>query len=163
MPPPKKGAKADTKAPAAAPSKSPTEEAEIRLFRQKCSQLARQKTIEEASAAKFHEEKDRLHHLWVVSKKDLEDAKRTILSKERERKDAAESAATEIRLYQQRIQHLLSEHAADASDAIMEKHVIAIQSQQETDRAIEAALQNDKHDIKTVMLEKEATHEEHIK
>lgn len=117
MPPPKKaGAAKDGKKDAAdaaskatPPTRTPTEEAELRLLREKCSELARLKTAEEATAARFHEEKDRIHHLWVVSKKDLEDAKRTLLAKERERKDAAESAEAELRMYQRRIQHLLLE------------------------------------------------------
>lgn len=100
--------------------------------------------------------------LWMGAKKDLEDAKSRLRAKEREREDAGEAQTVEIKVYKQRIKHLLFEHQAEATEARTEGQV-ALKLAQEAHRGSEGEVKGDRRDLRAVLREMETSHEDFLK
>ena len=64
----------------------------------------------------FQLERDKVNAFWEISKKQLDEAKATIRVKERELEDAEERHQVEIKVYKQKVKHLLYEHQSDVTE-----------------------------------------------
>lgn len=133
------------------------------ILRQRCSDLARQRTVEEAAAAQFHEERERLNELFVATKNDVQGVQSLCRARARDRKALQEASALNVQAMQRRIAHLLMEQSGEASGAAVAGQALAVQVRQEADRTAEAALRAGRHDLKVTLLEMEASQDEHIK
>lgn len=121
-----------------------------------------QQMFEAAQYARFHEEKEKLNYLWIIEKKDLEDRKADMRSREREREDLAEAHLVEIKLYKQRIKHLLFEHQSESTDAKTDGQV-SLKMSQEVARDSELGLKEDRRALQSVLKEMETAHEDFLK
>ena len=117
-------AAAASAAASAAPELTPQEEAERLILIEQCKELKRTVVVEEAQVAQFHEEKERLNYLWIVTKKELEDARASVRIREREKEDADEAHDEELKLYRQRIRHLMFEHEVEQTEEVVEQQVL---------------------------------------
>lgn len=97
-----------------------------------------------------------------MAKKDLEDRKADLRAREREREDLAEAHAVEVKLYKQRIKHLLFEHQSEATDAKTDGQV-SLKMAQEGHRSSERELKTDRRDLRGAVKELEAAHEDFVK
>jgi hypothetical protein len=52
-------------------------------------------------------ERQRVNYFWIVSKKELEDKQAELRNKERESQDLQEKHEIEIKIYKQRVKHLV--------------------------------------------------------
>jgi growth arrest-specific protein 8 len=164
--PPKPAAKGGKDAAAAAaaapPPLDPEAETERRFLVEQCKAMKSQRIFEEAQLAQFHQEKERLNELWISAKKDLEEVKASLRAKEREKDDLADAQNVEIKVYKQRIKHLLFEHQSEATDARTDAQT-ALKLQQEKERDSEKELKVDRRDLKAVLREIEVAHEDYLK
>ena len=64
----------------------------------------------------FQLERDKVNAFWEISKKQLDEAKATIRVKERELEDAEERHQVEIKVYKQKVKHLLYEHQSNVTE-----------------------------------------------
>merc|ERR1711934_616912 len=66
--------------------------------------------VEEKKFDTYRQEREQLNYFWIVEKKRLEDKKAELRNKERELQDLEEKHAVEVKIYKQRVKHLLYEH-----------------------------------------------------
>ena len=64
----------------------------------------------------FQLERDKVNSFWEITKKQLEESKATIRVKERELEDAEERHQVEIKVYKQKVKHLLYEHQNNVTE-----------------------------------------------
>ena len=62
---------------------------------------------EEDLAGLYQDERQRVNYFWIVAKKELEDKQAEQRNKERELQDLSEKHQIEIKIYKQRVKHLL--------------------------------------------------------
>ncbi|KAL5466687.1 hypothetical protein EMCRGX_G030831 [Ephydatia muelleri] len=65
---------------------------------------------EQTERGYFQLERDKVNAFWDITKKQLEEAKATIRNKERELEETEERHQVEIKVYKQKVKHLLYEH-----------------------------------------------------
>merc|ERR1719310_1870464 len=70
--------------------------------------LSRAKEQEERNY--FQLERDKINTFWEITKKDLEDKKAELRNKDREMEEMEERHQVEIKVYKQKVKHLLFEH-----------------------------------------------------
>ena len=58
----------------------------------------------------FQLERDKVNTFWEITKRQLEERKADIRNKEREMEEAEERHQVEIKVYKQKVKHLLYEH-----------------------------------------------------
>lgn len=62
---------------------------------------------EEDQAGLYQDERQRVNYFWIVAKKELEDKQADLRNKEREMQDLDEKHQIEIKVYKQRVKHLM--------------------------------------------------------
>ncbi len=65
---------------------------------------------EEHDFNEFQQQREKLNYFWIVEKKKLEDKRVELRNKDRELQDLEEKHQVEIKIYKQRLKHLLFEH-----------------------------------------------------
>ena len=103
MPPKKKGGKKEEETAA-----TPEDAARLKLVGE-ARDLAKQIEREAKDFNEFQQQREKLNYFWIVEKKDLEDKKSMLRNKERELQDLEEKHQVEIKIYKQRLKHLLHE------------------------------------------------------
>eukprot|EP00055_Hartaetosiga_balthica_P018192 m.130269 g.130269 ORF g.130269 m.130269 type:complete len:479 (+) comp9467_c0_seq21:57-1493(+) len=110
----------------------------------------------------FQLERDKINTFWEITKKQLEESRATLRNKDREMEEAEEKHAIEIKVYKQKVKHLLYEHQNQITelktDATMNLRVAADSFKQDSD-----FLRRDKRDLKVGMKETELAHISSIK
>ena len=76
-------------------------------LRKECRVLEDQIRKEEDLAGLYQDERQRVNYFWIVAKKELEDKQAEQRNKERELQDLSEKHQIEIKIYKQRVKHLL--------------------------------------------------------
>ena len=64
----------------------------------------------------FQLERDKVNNFWEITKRQLEEANATVRMKERELEDAEERHQVEIKVYKQKVKHLLYEHQNNVTE-----------------------------------------------
>lgn len=72
--------------------------------------MFQQTAKEEHDFNEYQQQREKLNYFWIVEKKKLEDKKAELRNKERELQDLEERHQVEIKVYKQRVKHLLYEH-----------------------------------------------------
>ena len=65
---------------------------------------------EDAAFNEFQQQKEKVSYFWIIEKKRLEDKKAELRNKDRELQDLEEKHQVIIKIYKQRVKHLLFEH-----------------------------------------------------
>ncbi len=81
------------------------------------SQLFELTKKEEEEFNQFQQQREKLNYFWIVEKKNLEDSRAELRNKERELQDLEEKHQVEIKVYKQRVKHLLYEHQNEITEA----------------------------------------------
>jgi hypothetical protein len=83
-----------------------SEEYRIAL-RRECRTLDKAIAHEDSLAFMYNDERIRISYFWMVGKKELEDKEAELRNKEREYQDLKEKHQIEIKIYMQRLMHLM--------------------------------------------------------
>ncbi|GAB9465320.1 hypothetical protein Gpo141_00002731 [Globisporangium polare] len=161
----KKGGKGSKKSAAgAADENDPSKENEAeRLELVKAAKTLLEMTKKEEQAFnEFQQQREKINYFWIVEKKNFEDRKAELRNKERERQDLEEKHQVEIKVYKQRVKHLLYEHqnAITELKKDMEK---SLKLSQDDYRDNERELKSDKRRLKFDLKEIELSHEDYLK
>lgn len=117
---------------------------------------------EEHDFNEFQQQREKLNYFWIVEKKKLEDKRADLRNKERELQDLEEKHQVEIKIYKQRLKHLLQEHQNEITHKKTESE-IALKMAQDDDREIESDVKEDRRTLNIELKEIELSHEEYIR
>ncbi|KAL4235399.1 Dynein regulatory complex subunit 4 [Mactra antiquata] len=110
----------------------------------------------------FQLERDKVNTFWEITKRQLEEKKAELRNKDREMEDAEERHQIEIKVYKQKVKHLLYEHQNNISE-LKAEGAVSLKLAQDDHRGEELDLRKDKRALKVSLKEQELSHEEIIK
>ncbi|RHY54678.1 hypothetical protein DYB34_002007 [Aphanomyces astaci] len=137
-------------------------EAERQELIKEAKRLAERSKKEEEAFNEFQQQREKINYFWIVEKKNLEDKKAELRNKERERQDLEEKHQVEIKVYKQRVKHLLYEHQNEISSLKIGSET-ALKIGQDDHRTTERELKTDKRSLKLDLKEMELSHEDYLK
>ena len=107
------------------------------------------KLINEAQQSKI-----KIENFWNMAKQQREDLRMELRSKFRLRQDLLEKQHYEIKIYRQKVKHLLHEHQSDSSNQLIESE-ITLNLHQTANRQEESEAKNINRSLQVVVREKE--------
>ncbi|KAJ3116589.1 Dynein regulatory complex subunit 4 [Phlyctochytrium bullatum] len=152
LPPPKTGGAEDAKAAA---NKAEELQAEI-------VKLNEELNTERSERNYFQLERDKVMSFWEISKNDLKEARAELLNKDRELEELEEKHQVEIKVYKQKVKHLLYEYQNNVAHLQADSER-ALQLDQEEHLLREEQLKKDKRALRLELKELELAHEDIIK
>merc|ERR1712098_486459 len=110
----------------------------------------------------FQLERDKVNTFWEITKRQLEEKKAELRNKDREMEDAEERHQIEIKVYKQKVKHLLYEHQNNISE-LKAEGLVSLKQAQDGHNSSEMDLRKDKRSLKVELKEQELGHEDVIK
>ncbi|KAJ3409719.1 Dynein regulatory complex subunit 4 [Chytridiales sp. JEL 0842] len=110
----------------------------------------------------FQLERDKINSFWEITKKESQDLKAELLNKDRELEELEEKHQVEIKVYKQKVKHLLYEYQNNVAHLQADSER-ALQLDQEEHMSREQQLKRDKRALKLELKELELSHEDIIK
>nr|XP_012222977.1 PREDICTED: growth arrest-specific protein 8 [Linepithema humile] len=110
----------------------------------------------------FQIERDKLRTFWEITRHQLDEARATVRNKEREKEELAEKHEAELKLYKQKVKHLMYEHQTNLSETKAE-HLVALKLAQDDHVAQENELIQDKTELKKMQKEQELAYMNEIR
>ncbi|XP_059940447.1 dynein regulatory complex subunit 4 isoform X2 [Mesoplodon densirostris] len=110
----------------------------------------------------FQLERDKIHTFWEITWRQLEEKKAELRNKDREMEEAAERHQVEIKVYKQKVKHLLYEHQNSLMEMKAEGTVVMKLAQEER-RAQESALCRNTRALQVELKEQELAGELAVK
>lgn len=110
----------------------------------------------------YQQQREKLNYFWIVEKKNLEDKKSDLRNKVREQQDLEEKQSVEIKVYKQRVKHLLYEHQNEVTQFKTEAET-TLKLLEDEHRADVAELKKDKRSLYIDLKEMELAHEDFLK
>eukprot|EP00899_Mesostigma_viride_P016725 jgi/Mesvir1/25053/Mv11897-RA.2 len=105
---------------------------------------------------------DKINAFWEITKKELEDKKAELRNKDREMEEMEERHQVEIKVYKQKVKHLLYEHQNNIS-TLKADGEMALKLQQDEFIKRENELIKDKRSLKQELKEMELAHEDVVR
>lgn len=153
----KKGKKEDVEVVA-----DTADQAEWKTLKSEADRLHKLSKKEEHDFNEFQQQREKLNYFWIVEKKKLEDKRVELRNKDRELQDLEEKHQVEIKIYKQRLKHLLYEHQNEIAKKKTDAE-IALKMAQDDDREAESDVKEDRRYLNINLKEIEFTHEEYIR
>jgi ubiquitin len=138
------------------------EEEERRVMKLRAYTLFKETQKEERDFNEFQQQREKLNYFWIVEKKKLEDKKAELRNKERELQDLEEKHQVEIKIYKQRVKHLLYEHQNEITQRKTDSEM-ALKLAQDDHRGDEGELKSDRRALKLELKEMELAHDDFLK
>lgn len=138
------------------------DQAEWKQLRNEADRLHKLSKKEEHDFNEFQQQREKLNYFWIVEKKKLEDKRVELRNKERELQDLEEKHQVEIKIYKQRLKHLLYEHQNELTAKKTEAEQ-ALKIAQDDDYENEIDIKTDRRLLNNSLKEIEVTHEEYIR
>lgn len=110
----------------------------------------------------FQLERDKVNTFWEITKKQLEEKKAELRNRDREMEEAEERHQVEIKVYKQKVKHLLYEHQNNITE-LKADGIVSIKLAQDEHRDNEVDLRKDKRALKIELKEQELAHEDIVK
>ncbi|XP_076241899.1 growth arrest specific protein 8 [Calliopsis andreniformis] len=110
----------------------------------------------------FQLERDKLRTFWEITRHQLDEARAVVRNKEREKEELTEKHEAELKLYKQKVKHLMYEHQTNLSETKAE-HMVALKIAQDDHIVQENELFKDKKDLKKMQKEQEVAHMNEIR
>jgi hypothetical protein len=110
----------------------------------------------------FQQQREKLNYFWIVEKKNLEDKKSDLRNKVREAQDLEEKHNVEIKVYKQRVKHLLFEHQNEATQLKTESET-TLKLLEDENRVGISELKKDRRRLMIDLKELELAHEDYLK
>lgn len=168
MPPKKKSGKKKGKKKSAK-SKTPTivdgistEEMSKEQLEEHIVRLREELDREREERNYFQLERDKVNTFWEITKRQLEERKAELRNKDREMEEAEERHQVEIKVYKQKVKHLLYEHQNNIAELKAES-TVALKLAQDDHKGNEQDLRKDKRSLKVELKEQELSHEDVVK
>lgn len=139
-----------------------TEEMSKEQLEEHISRLREELDREREERNYFQLERDKVNTFWEITKRQLEEKKAELRNKDREMEDAEERHQIEIKVYKQKVKHLLYEHQNNIAELKAESSV-ALKLAQDNHCSKEMDLRKDKRALKVELKEQELSHEDVIK
>jgi hypothetical protein len=158
MPPKKKGKKGKKSKEPELTGPEAEEAMERKLLIAEAKRLKALKEREEMEFNEFQQQKEKLNYFWIVEKKQLEDKKAELRNKEREMQDLEEKHHVEVKVYKQRVKHLLFEHQDEVTEKKTEGQV-SLKMDQDGHRESQLELRKDIRALQVARKELERRHE----
>ncbi|XP_036441402.1 dynein regulatory complex subunit 4 [Colossoma macropomum] len=162
MPPKKKGAKA-------AKGKSPTvvdglstEDMSKEQLEDHIVRLREELDREREERNYFQLERDKIHTFWEITKRQLEEKKADLRNRDREMEEAEERHQVEIKVYKQKVKHLLYEQQNSIAE-LKTEGVVATKLMQKEHGDLENELRKGMRTLKVDLREQELSNENLIK
>ncbi|KAJ3026547.1 UNVERIFIED_CONTAM: Dynein regulatory complex subunit 4 [Siphonaria sp. JEL0065] len=110
----------------------------------------------------FQLERDKINSFWEITKADLQESKAELINKDREIEEQEEKHQVEIKVYKQKVKHLLYEYQNNVAHLQADSDRV-LQLDQEQHLSSEQQLKRDKRALKLELKELELSHEDLIK
>mmetsp|Transcript_8802 Transcript_8802/g.13052 ORF Transcript_8802/g.13052 Transcript_8802/m.13052 type:complete len:398 (+) Transcript_8802:119-1312(+) len=117
---------------------------------------------EQGARSYFQLERDKINAFWEIAKKDLESLKAELRNKKREFEEDKERHSVELKVYKQKVRHLLYEHKITL-DRLKIENENAIKMQQDEQRQKINQYVADRRKLQSVLREKQLENSEMIK
>ncbi|XP_066598603.1 dynein regulatory complex subunit 4 [Prorops nasuta] len=105
----------------------------------------------------FQLERDKLRTFWEITRHQLDEANATLRNVEREKEELIEKHEADLKLYKQKVKHLMYEHQTNLSESKAE-HMVALKLSQDDYLVQENELLKDKKQLKKLQKECELSH-----
>uniref|UniRef100_A0A7S0X897 Growth arrest-specific protein 8 domain-containing protein n=1 Tax=Mantoniella antarctica TaxID=81844 RepID=A0A7S0X897_9CHLO len=128
----------------------------------KITTLEKEKNKEEEYRNYMQLERDKINAFWEITKKELVDKKAELRNKDREMEEMEERHQVEIKVYKQKVKHLLYEHQNNITTLKADAEM-ALKLQQDEFRKRGAELSKDKRSLKLELKELELAHEDVVR
>lgn len=110
----------------------------------------------------FQLERDKVNTFWEITKRQHEEKKAELRNKDREMEEAEERHQVEIKVYKQKVKHLLYEHQNNIAELKAES-AVALKLAQDEHKNNEQDLRKNKRSLKVELKEQELSHEDVVK
>ena len=140
---------------------SPDQEEWLKL-KNEADRLFKLTQREERDFNEFQQQREKLNYFWIVEKRKLEDKRSELRNKDRELQDLEEKHQVEIKIYKQRLKHLLHEHQNEITQKKIEAEM-ATKIAQDDDRESELDIKMDKRNLDIAYKETLMNHDEYIR
>ncbi|XP_057204600.1 dynein regulatory complex subunit 4 [Triplophysa rosa] len=110
----------------------------------------------------FQLERDKIHTFWEITKRHLEEKKCELRNRDREMEEAEERHQVEIKVYKQKVKHLLYEQQNSLSE-LKAEGVVSTKLLQKEHADLETQLHKDLHSLKVELKEQELSSENVLK
>lgn len=168
MPPKKKSGKKKGKKKSAK-SKTPTivdgistEEMSKEQLEEHIVRLREELDREREERNYFQLERDKVTTFWEITKRQHEEKKAELRNKDREMEEAEERHQVEIKVYKQKVKHLLYEHQNNIAEQKAES-AVQLKLAQDEHQSNEQDLRKNKRSLKVELKEQELSHEDVVK
>jgi hypothetical protein len=128
----------------------------------KLNALQREKDKESEDRNYAQLERDKIDSFWEITKAELEECKASLRVKDREQEELEERHRVEIKVYKQKVKHLLYEHQNTVS-VLRTDAENALKMQQDDFQKRSGELSEDKRSLKLQMKETELAHEDLVR
>lgn len=110
----------------------------------------------------FQLERDKVNTFWEITKRQHEEKKAELRNKDREMEEAEERHQVEIKVYKQKVKHLLYEHQNNIAELKAES-AVSLKLAQDEHKNNEQDLRKNKRSLKVELKEQELSHEDVVK
>ncbi|XP_040426909.1 dynein regulatory complex subunit 4 isoform X1 [Cygnus olor] len=110
----------------------------------------------------FQLERDKIHTFWEITRRQLEEKKAELRNKDREMEEAEERHQVEIKVYKQKVKHLLYEHQENLTE-LKAEGTLSMKRAQKDHWAQEMELRKDMRSLKVELKEQELANEVVVK
>uniref|UniRef100_A0A8C5SMV6 Dynein regulatory complex subunit 4 n=1 Tax=Laticauda laticaudata TaxID=8630 RepID=A0A8C5SMV6_LATLA len=110
----------------------------------------------------FQLERDKIHTFWEITRRQLDEKKAELRNKDREMEEAEERHQVEIKVYKQKVKHLLYEHQNNLTE-LKAEGTVAMKLAQKDYRSQETELRKDMRTLKVELKEQELASEVVVK
>ncbi|XP_065601402.1 dynein regulatory complex subunit 4 isoform X2 [Cyrtonyx montezumae] len=110
----------------------------------------------------FQLERDKIHTFWEVTRQQLEEKRTELRRKDREMEEAEERHQVEIKVYKQKVKHLLCEHQENLTE-LKVAGTLSMKQAQKDHWAQETEMRKDVHSLKVELKEQELANEAVVK
>ncbi|KAM6251045.1 dynein regulatory complex subunit 4 isoform 2-T2 [Spheniscus humboldti] len=152
-----KGSKAPAAVDALSPKEMSKEELEKHVVR-----LREELDREREERNYFQLERDKIHTFWEITRRQLEERRAELRNKDREMEEAEERHQVEIKVYKQKVKHLLYEHQENLTE-LKAEGTLSMKRAQKDHWAQEMELRKDMRSLKVELKEQELANEVVVK
>uniref|UniRef100_A0A8C4WEE2 Growth arrest specific 8 n=1 Tax=Gopherus evgoodei TaxID=1825980 RepID=A0A8C4WEE2_9SAUR len=110
----------------------------------------------------FQLERDKIHTFWEITRRQLDEKKAELRNKDREMEEAEERHQVEIKVYKQKVKHLLYEHQNNITE-LKAEGTVSMKLAQKEHRTQETELRKDMRTLKVELKEQELANEVVVK
>ena len=132
-----------------------------KTLRKECREIENLIRKEEDLAGMYQDERQRVNYFWIVSKKESDDRQAELRNKQREYQDLMEKNEIEVKIYKQRVKHLVFQNL-DQLTELKKEAQIELKNREDDHRVDQRELKQDIRSLKIQKKEQEVRHQEYL-